>query len=736
MAENSPRDYFRTKKRYVQVGHLGRGGMAVVSESKDEYFQRKIAFKKLKAGPGLAKRTEEFIREALIMGKLEHPGVVPIHDLIEEPGETGAITMNKVSGLSLAEKIAEAKKNPEGWPFNQRIRQFQKLVEIVAYSHSRNIIHRDIKPANVMIGEYGEVILLDWGLAKVNLSKDAKIKTKEKWDPKIIDGSSSVTGSIKGTPYYMSPEAASGKTALVKETSDVFGLGAVLYEFITLSYLIKGNKAIDVLNLASEGDYHPYHIEYLNEHIKADVQKVPEELHYILQRAIAKSPQDRYPTAAEFNEDLQNFINEVPIVGFGSFPYKAKKWFLKNGFWVMLMCLPLLFTAIFLKVIQRDVNDSKTELFSLEEQLKKEVKTAQGQSMRRDRLKNQVQNLELSLESIKESMLKEENRFLDSQDELTKTSIELDIKKRELEKLRSENEFRKVDLELVEDEMEEFSEEISIEKQKHQRYEQLHVYKNFLENTVPYGNRLIQIRKHLENHRYAQAENEILSDDSLSIDPYAVKWLTRLIVKEKKSSHDKKKFDPWIKVGMIKEEQKALWLDRHHEEKISVNEDLLQFLDLPKGYRVLNNSRSEGPWLIGFLSSIKSRFKNLSPYNGERTEMWTIKNCRPVTTFSDGAQGWLLLNDKGELFSFRPNLPIRPLMPLDVPIRQIFKIDMWNLALSQDENNRVYVYYLNTGQYLFSPGVTDSIITDVGVDDDLRLMLQMDDESWITPRLK
>jgi hypothetical protein len=107
-----------------------------------------------------------------------------------------------------------------------------------------------------------------------------------------------------------------------------------------------------------------------------------------------------------------------------------------------------------------------------------------------------------------------------------------------------------------------------------------------------------------------------------------------------------------------------------------------------------------------------------------------------MSTLNDGAQGWLLLNDKGELFSFRPGLPIRPLMPLDEPIAQLHKIDMWNLAIAQDEKHRVYVYYLNTGQFLFSPGVTDGVITKVSVDENLRLMIQLDDENWITPRLK
>jgi serine/threonine protein kinase len=734
MAEKSPRDYFRTKKRYAQVGHLGRGGMAIVSESKDEYFQRNIAYKKLKPGPGLSKRTEEFVREALIMGKLEHPGVLPIHELIEDKNDTAAITMNKVSGLSLAEKISEAKKDPASWPFEERIRQFQKLVETVAYSHSRSVLHRDIKPANVMIGEFGEVILLDWGLAKVTQSKEKK-NSDDSWNQDMIDGSKSVTGSIKGTPFYMSPEAAAGKTKLVKESSDVFGLGAVLYEFITLSYLIKGNKALDVLKHASQGDYHPTHLEYLNDNIKADVQKVPEELHYILKRSIAINPEDRYRDASEFNQDLLNYLNDMPIQGFGSFPYKTKKWIQRNGFWVLIMIIPIFLTTFAYKKLDIELKSVNENLKAVEFRLTESQKELKNIELKKARASKKIENMDLSIASIQENMLKEEDQFLSSQDEIAVANIKLEIEQKKLKELESINDIRRYQIEEANEKLEKVREELNKFKEKEQIEKQYNSYKEFLKDTVPYGNQLIEIRKDVEFGNYWGALRKINSNVDLKIDPYAVKWMRSYIVMSQLIHHGKKDQSPWNKL----EAASIKWSEQEDDQTDILDEvdyfsEDMDFLDIGKGYRIIEKSNIEGPWLIGFVSVLRSRFKNINPNTGERTETWMLMNDRHLNVVSDEAQGWVMLTENGQLYSMRPGLPMRPMRPLERQVRAFFKVGLWNLGISQEQDGRVNVYYLNTGQFLFSPGSLERDILSVRLDAKMKLHFQVGEDEWMTPK--
>lgn len=389
MGAASPKNYFKTKKRYIQIGHLGHGGMAVVSESKDQYFQRTIAYKQLKDGPNLERKTDEFIREAMFMAMLEHPGILPIHELIISHEEPSAITMDKVCGLSMAQKISQAKKDPAAWPFENRMRDFQKLVEIVAYAHSRKVIHRDIKPANVMFGERGEILLLDWGLAKFRLTVDQE--ENEALDQRILDSARSMNGSIKGTPYYMSPEAAQGKAHLVNESSDTFGLGALLYELIALDYLIPGTKALDVLKSAAKGHYHKIdHTSMLS--ASSFHKKCNAELIYVLQKALKVDMNDRYQNASDMNEDMLSYLNDYPISGLGGVwsAYQIKKWIKRNFTWIIFIVMPILGIAEMLNFFESKNSRYENKITELEEKIEQEDR---GLS----RLKSDIVDVELQI---------------------------------------------------------------------------------------------------------------------------------------------------------------------------------------------------------------------------------------------------------------------------------------------------------------------------------------------------
>jgi len=534
MSESSPKDYFKNKKRYVQVGHLGRGGMAVVSESIDEYFQRKIAFKTLKDGPNRNKREMEFIREAMIMAKLEHPGIVPIHDLITDHGDMPSITMGKVQGISLQAKIQECCKKPEAWPLEERLQFFLKLVEIVAYSHSRGVLHRDIKPGNVMIGEVGEVILLDWGLAKVmekNHGFNEEDSSISRIEDTVLTSLESMSGSIKGTPYYMSPEAARGRTELVNEQSDVFSLGAVLYELITLEFYIKGTKAMEVLANAADSHTQSLESDVLISKIKADTKRLAPEIIFILKKTLEPERVFRYQSAKELQHDLIAYFNDKPIIGFGDGIglYKIKKWLSRNGLSTILLIIPILITLNISQMIGRksaklenDLLEQKNELNQLKElKKKKEIELA--------RL---VKNNE-SLQDRKLSKLDEiESYELDElivDEKVTSTKAELVNQNGKLTTLELNSETLRKKIQNLDDEIFQLMSTYTSLTQIQKRKKEMDQYAEFMALTPQLGSEFQFIQKVVNSGKILSSLEYIKKKDLFTHDPFAIEWYTYLL---------------------------------------------------------------------------------------------------------------------------------------------------------------------------------------------------------------
>jgi serine/threonine-protein kinase len=234
----------RGRGNYHFSGEIARGGMGVVLKGHDEDLGRDIAVKVLHKD--LAERTEalqRFVEEAQIGGQLQHPGIVPVYELGLMADERPYFTMKLVKGRTLASHLEERKS-----PATDRRRMleiFESVCQTMAYAHSRGVIHRDLKPANVMLGAFGEVQVVDWGLAKV-LSRGGTAderKAREAHSVRTVletvrsDGSASDTdsiiGSVMGTPAYMPPEQAGGLVDQLDERSDVYSLGAILCELLT-----------------------------------------------------------------------------------------------------------------------------------------------------------------------------------------------------------------------------------------------------------------------------------------------------------------------------------------------------------------------------------------------------------------------------------------------------------------------------------------------------------------------
>ncbi len=221
--------------RYEIAGELGRGGMGVVYEARDLRLGRTVALKALRDDlRATPERIQRFIEEAQIAGQLQHPGIVPVHDLETARDEIRFFTMKLVSGETLKERLATRETLQDRR--ERFLRTFLSICEALAYAHARGVIHRDLKPSNVMVGSFGEVHVMDWGLAKVlgrelapRPADESSIFTVRRAD----GGIDSLGGTVMGTPAYMSPEQARGEAERVDRRSDVFALGAILCEILT-----------------------------------------------------------------------------------------------------------------------------------------------------------------------------------------------------------------------------------------------------------------------------------------------------------------------------------------------------------------------------------------------------------------------------------------------------------------------------------------------------------------------
>ena len=252
---------------YQLMGEVARGGMGVILKGHDTDLGRDVALKVL--DKRLAERPEvvqRFVEEAQIGGQLQHPGIVPVYELGLMADQRPYFTMKLVKGRTLANLLAERESPASGRA--RMIDIFESICQTMAYAHSRGVLHRDLKPANIMVGAFGEVQVVDWGLAKV-LARGGTADEKRARDRlaesqlTVLEtvrsaegsgsGSESMVGSVMGTPAYMPPEQASGKVDRLDERADVFALGAILCEILTGRPPYVGDRS-DVIIAAAQGD--------------------------------------------------------------------------------------------------------------------------------------------------------------------------------------------------------------------------------------------------------------------------------------------------------------------------------------------------------------------------------------------------------------------------------------------------------------------------------------------------
>ena len=263
---------------YDVVEAIGRGGRGTVYLAHDRDLDREVAVKVIQLPEGDGELSERMLREARILARLEHPGIVPVHDVGTLPDGRVFYVMKRVRGSRLDEH-APAVSLPE------RLRIFQRICEAVAFAHAQGVIHRDLKPENVMVGTFGEVLVMDWGVAKIltprpplpspsPLPGEGEKAESEKREERGVTGH----GTILGTPGYMAPEQARGEVERIDERTDVYALGAIL------SFLLAGE------------------------------QPVPRPLESIRRRAMAEEPGERYPSVGELEEDLSRYLAGMAVL--------------------------------------------------------------------------------------------------------------------------------------------------------------------------------------------------------------------------------------------------------------------------------------------------------------------------------------------------------------------------------------------------------------------------------------
>ncbi len=274
--------------RYRRGALLGVGGMGRVYAALDERLGREVALKEVKPGAG-AGAAERLAREVRVTALLEHPGIVPVYDA--GPGH-GYYTMRLVRGRSLADALRSA---PGREARLSLLRRVLGACEALAYAHSVGVVHRDVKPDNVMIGEFGQTLVVDWGLARV--IPGSRVATAASLGG-VSDAGLTQAGAVLGTPRYMSPEQAAGATAT--PAADVWSLGAILYELVAGAPPYAGEDAYDVLRRARAAEPTP---------LATVAPDAPAELAAIVNRALARDPEDRYPTAGALADDLTRYLD-------------------------------------------------------------------------------------------------------------------------------------------------------------------------------------------------------------------------------------------------------------------------------------------------------------------------------------------------------------------------------------------------------------------------------------------
>jgi serine/threonine protein kinase len=304
-----PIEQIPSSTRFRNEGEIARGGMGTVCRVYDTVLRRQVAMKiSDPSSPSYAQTALRFMEEAQITGQLDHPNIVPVHDLGSGADRVSGVffTMKLVEGETLTKIIERLHASEYDHREVERLLQvFLKICDGLSFAHSRGVVHRDLKPDNVMVGSHGQVYVMDWGVALIANAKrpqaEAPKSPRVSLSEDLSRDSREEAGAIVGTFEYMAPEQAWGRTDEIDHRTDVFGLGAVLYHLLTGRGPNAANTAFESLQRAQRALTVP-------PESKSAWPNLPPGLCRIAMKALSKRHDDRYQTIAEMRDDIEDFL--------------------------------------------------------------------------------------------------------------------------------------------------------------------------------------------------------------------------------------------------------------------------------------------------------------------------------------------------------------------------------------------------------------------------------------------
>ena len=284
------------KDRYRLGALLGQGGMGEVVLAFDEQIGREVAVKRIRSEAPSADELSRFMREARVQGRLEHPAVVPVHDLAIDRGGKPYFVMKRLQGTTMSELLERLRRGTEDDVVARRrlLRAFADVCLAIEFAHSAGIIHRDLKPANIMLGDFGEVYVLDWGVARAvtDLGEDS---VRPQQQDLSLDSGETRAGTVLGTPAYMAPEQLAGERA--GPAADIYALGCILYEITSSTQLHVGRRSVGSI------------LKPLDARPSSKRPDAPPELDTICERATALDPAKRFASARALGDVVQAFLD-------------------------------------------------------------------------------------------------------------------------------------------------------------------------------------------------------------------------------------------------------------------------------------------------------------------------------------------------------------------------------------------------------------------------------------------
>jgi WD40 repeat protein/serine/threonine protein kinase len=402
-------------RRYTVLGRVAQGGMGVIFKVWDGSLHRPLAMKVIRgqdhvgaAGPAPVNRQAlgRFLREAEVTGQLDHPGIVPVHEIGTDEHGRVYFTMRLVEGESLDSVLDKMSHGDATWTKTRVVDVLVKICDTLAFAHSRGVVHRDLKPANIMVGRFGETYVMDWGLAKVlpgraRPSPERPAHEEESLLPTIPEGEEygltpddgapadlTTAGTVLGTPAYMPPEQAEGRPDELDERSDVYSIGAMLYRILTgqVPYVegTRARRSADVLAAVIAGP--PTSVAQLAPRARG-------ELVAICQKAMARAPGDRYADMQEMAADLRAYLENRVVKAYqhGALA-ELKKWVKRNPLLTGAAAALLLVTALGAAGIAIKYRDAEHQKDLAEDRRKDAEKNAVDARHNEEDAKRQLSN--------------------------------------------------------------------------------------------------------------------------------------------------------------------------------------------------------------------------------------------------------------------------------------------------------------------------------------------------------